>query len=76
MKFAELKALFTGWRMRIIALDWAKGTIEEEEISLLDTVNAYDKMSRYDEAELVQIKTGTMEHDGEKYPALEVTVRV
>ena len=75
MRFAELKALFAGWRVRVIAIN-AEGGVTEEEISLLETVNAYDKLARYDEAELVRISTGTMEHDGEKYPALEVTVRV
>ena len=113
MKFAELKALFAGWRVRVIAIN-AEGGTTEEEISLLETVNAYDKLARYDEAELVRITTyapallreaeapaaprescgfqrglvaparrrsgataiGTMEHDGESYPALEVTVRV
>ena len=75
MKFAELKALFDGWRVRVIVLN-AEGGTTEEEISLLETVNAYDKLARYDEAELVRITTGMMEHDGESYPALEVTVRV
>ena len=74
MKFAELKALFSGWRVRIIALH-DEGDATEEEICLLDTVNAYDKLARYDEADVVRFSTGTMEHDGEKYPALEVTVR-
>ena len=75
MKFAELKAVFAGWRVRIIALDEERGTTEEE-ISLLDTVNAYEKLARYDNADVVRFTTGTMEHDGEIYPALEVTVRV
>lgn len=75
MKFAELKAVFAGWRVRIIALDEERGTTEEE-ISLLDTVNAYEKLARYDSADVVRFTTGTMEHDGEIYPALEVTLRV
>ena len=75
MKFAELKALFAGWRVRVIALN-AEGGNSVEEISLLETVNAYDKLAKYDDADLLRIDTGTMEHDGEKYPALEVTVRV
>ena len=65
MKFAELKALFAGWRVRVIAIN-AEGGNSVEEISL----------AKYDEADLLRISTGTMEHDGEKYPALEVTVRV
>lgn len=75
MKFAELKALFSGWRVRVIAIN-AEGGTTEEEISLLETVGAYDKLARYDEAELLRISTGMMEQDGESYPALEVTVRV
>ena len=75
MKFAELKALFAGWRVRVIAIN-AEGGNSVEEISLLDTVNAHEQLAKYDEADLLRISTGTMEHDGEKYPALEVTVRV
>ena len=75
MKFAELKALFAGWRVRVVAIN-AEGGNSVEEISLLDTVNAHEKLAKYDEADLLRISTGTMEHDGEKYPALEVTVRV
>ena len=75
MKFAELKALFAGWRVRVIAIN-AEGGNSVEEISLLETVNAYDKLAKYDDAELLRIDTGTMDQDGEKYPALEVTVRV
>ena len=75
MRFAELKAVFSGWRVRMIVLDAAK---EEkiEEISLLDTVDADAKLARYDQAEVVRFTTGTMDHEGETYPALEVTVRV
>ncbi len=75
MKFAELKALFAGWRVRVIAIN-AEGGNSVEEISLLDTVNAHEKLAKYDEADLLRISTGTMEHDGEKYQTLEVTVRV
>ena len=74
MRFAELKALFSGWRVRVIAIN-AEGGTTEEEISLLETGGAYDKLARYDEAELLRISTGMMEQDGESYPALEVTVR-
>lgn len=75
MKFSELKAVFAGWLVRVIALNEQDGT-SEEEISLLETVNAYDKLARYDEADVVRIDTVTMEQDGEHCPALEVTVRV
>ena len=75
MRFAELKAVFAGWRVRMIVLA-GDGETRSEEISLLDTVGAYDKLARYDEAEVVRFTTGTMEHDGQEYPALEVTVRV
>lgn len=75
MKFAELKAVFAGWRVRVIALNEQDGT-SVEEISLLETVNAYDKLARYDEADVLRIDTVEMEQDGEHYAALEVTVRV
>ena len=75
MKFAELKAVFNGWRIKIIALGEGNNATEEE-ISLLETVHAYDKLARYDEASIVRIDTIEMEQEGERYPALEVTVRV
>ena len=75
MKFAELKAVFNGWRMKIIALrEGTDATVEE--ISLLETTNAYDRMARYDEASIVRIDTVMTEQDGGRYPTLEVTVRV
>lgn len=75
MRFSELKAVFSGWRVRMIVLD-AANEEKIEEISLLDTVDAYAKLARYDQAEVVRFTTGTMDHEGETYPALEVTVRV
>lgn len=75
MRFSELKAVFGGWRVRVTALNEA-GEEHVEEISLLETVGAYDKLAKYDQAEVVRFTTGTMMQDGEEYPALEVVVRV
>lgn len=75
MKFGELMQVFAGWRVRVTTLD-DQGEVATEEISLAETVNAHLRLARYSEAAVVRFTTGTMEFEGQKYPALEVTVRV
>ena len=75
MKFEEVKAVFVGWRVCIIALNEQNGTTEEE-ISLLETVDAYDKLARYNVADVLRMNTVIVEQNGERYPTLDVTVRV
>ena len=75
MKFGELMEVFSGWRIRVTTLD-EQGQSARAEISLLDTVDAHLKLARYSEAAVVRFSTGTMEFEGQQYPALEVTVRV
>lgn len=67
--------VFAGWRVRVTALD-EQGEVSSEEISLAETVNAHMRLARYSEAAVVRFATGTMEFEGQQYPALEVTVRV
>ena len=75
MKFGELMEVFSGWRIRVTAL-LAEGGESTEEISLIETVNAHMKLARYSEAAVVRFATGTMEFEGQQFPALEVVVRV
>ncbi len=75
MKFGELMQVFAGWRVRVTALNEA-GEEHVEEISLAETVNAHLRLARYSEAAVVRFATGTMEYEGQQYPALEVVVRV
>ena len=75
MKFGELMQVFAGWRVRVTALD-EQGEVASEEISLAETVNAHMKLAAYRDAKVERFATGTMEFEGQQFPALEVVVRV
>ena len=75
MKFGELMSVFSGWRIRITAVD-AEGGETKDEICILDTVNAHMKLASYAEAAVVRFATGTMDFEGQQFPALEVVVNV
>ena len=74
MKFGELMDVFNGMRIRIIQLNRAGG-VTMEEISLLDTVDAYMKLAAYRDKAVVRFTAGeTTDAEGERYTALEVVV--
>lgn len=75
MKFGELMEVFSGWRVRIRALG-EDGSETVQEISLAETVNAHMKLAAYRDAKVERFATGTMEFEGQQFPALEVVVRV
>ena len=75
MKFGELMQVFKGYRVRVKELG-ADGEEKVREINLLDTVDGHRLLARYSEAAVVRFSTGTLEFDGQMFPALEVTVRV
>ena len=74
MKFGELMEVFNGWRIRVIRL--TEGGEATEEISLLNTVGAYDRLARYRDAKVVRFSTTqVLNEDKEFYvDALEVVV--